>query len=168
MAQPQWITPPGNLGTVAEGLFFTSPVEAVDPDGGTVKYKLIAGALPEGIQVKSNGVVEGVPQAFAKVQGVPTEVAENVTSRFAIRAYVEIPGGIVRLADRTFQLTVTGQDLPQFVTPAGSSGLFYDGDTVSYQIQISDDDPGDVVVVSVEDGELPPGLQVLPNGLITG
>ena len=168
MAQPQWITPPGNLGTVAEGLFFTSPVEAVDPDGGIVKYKLIAGSLPEGIQVKTNGVVEGVPQAFAKVQGVPTEVAENVTSRFAIRAYVEIPGGIVRLADRTFQLTVTGQDLPQFVTPAGSIGLFYDGDTVSYQIQISDDDPGDIVVVSVEDGELPPGLQVLPNGLITG
>ena len=168
MAQPQWITPPGNLGTVAEGLFFTSPVEAVDPDGGIVKYRLIAGQLPEGIQVKSNGVVEGVPQAFAKVQGVPTEVAENVTSRFAIRAYVEIPGGIVRLADRTFQITVTGQDLPQFVTPAGSIGLFYDGDTVSYQIEISDDDPGDVVVVSVEDGELPLGLEVRPNGLITG
>jgi hypothetical protein len=168
MAQPQWITPPGNLGTVAEGLFFTSPVEAVDPDGGIVKYKLIAGTLPEGIQVKANGIVEGVPQAFAKVQGVPTEVAENITSKFAIRAYVEIPGGIVRLADRTFQITVTGQDLPQFVTPAGSIGLFYDGDTVSYQIEISDDDPGDVVVVSVEDGELPPGLQILPNGLITG
>jgi len=168
MAQPVWISPPGDLGTVAEGLFFSTPVVAVDPDGGIVKYKLIAGSLPEGIQVKTNGTVEGVPQAFAKIQGVPTEVAENVTSRFAIRAYVEIPGGTIRLADRTFQITVTGQDLPQFVTPAGSIGLFYDGDTVDYQIEISDDDPGDKVVVTLESGELPPGISVLPNGLLTG
>ena len=76
MAQPVWISPPGDLGTVAEGLFFSTPVVAVDPDGGIVKYKLIAGSLPEGIQVKTNGTVEGVPQAFAKVQGVPIEVSE--------------------------------------------------------------------------------------------
>lgn len=168
MAQPVWITPQGNLGTVAEGLFFTTPVEATDPDGGIVKYRLIAGSLPEGIQVKTNGVVEGVPQAFAKVQGVPTEVSENVTSRFAIRAYVEIPGGIVRLADRTFQLTVTGQDIPQFVTPPGSIGLFYDGDTVDYQIEFTDQDPGDQVVCTLEGGELPPGLSVTTKGVITG
>ena len=126
MAQPQWITPAGNLGTVAEGLFFTTPVIAVDPDGGIVKYRLIAGTLPEGIQVKTNGVVEGVPQAFSTVRGVPTEVSENVTNRFAIRAYTEITGGGIRIADRTFQITVTGQDLPEFVTPAGNIGLFYD------------------------------------------
>ena len=104
MAQPVWISPPGDLGTVAEGLYFSTPVVAVDPDGGIVRYKLIAGSLPEGIQVKTNGVVEGVPQAFATVRGVPTEVSENVTSRFAVRAYVEVPGGIVRLSDRTFTL----------------------------------------------------------------
>ena len=68
MAQPQWITPAGDLGTIAEGLFFQTPVEAVDPDGGTVQYKLIAGTLPAGIQVKSNGVVEGVPVAYALPQ----------------------------------------------------------------------------------------------------
>ena len=153
MAQPQWITPAGNLGTVAEGLFFTTPVIAVDPDGGIVKYRLIAGTLPEGIQVKTNGVVEGVPQAFSTVRGVPTEVSENVTSRFALRAYTEMLNGEIRIADRTFQITVTGQDLPEFVTPAGSIGLFYDGDTVDYQIDFTDQDPGDRVVITMEDGE---------------
>jgi hypothetical protein len=168
MAQPQWITPAGDLGTIAEGLFFSTPVVAVDPDGGTVKYTLIAGSLPEGIQVKTNGVVEGVPQAFATVRGVPTEVSENVTSRFAVRAYVELPGGTRRLADRTFSITVTGQDLPEFITPAGSIGLFYDGNTVEYQIEFTDQDPGDEVVVTLEGGELPPGLTVTADGLITG
>ena len=168
MAQPQWITPAGDLGTIAEGLFFQTPVEAVDPDGGTVKYRLIAGTLPGGIQVKANGVIEGVPAAFASVQGVPIEVSENITSRFAVRAYVETPGGIVRLNDRTFTITVTGQDLPQFITPAGSIGLFYDGDTVQYQILYDDQDNNDLVVVTLEGGELPPGLRVSATGLITG
>jgi hypothetical protein len=168
MAQPQWLTPAGNLGTVAEGLFFTTPVIAVDPDGGMVKYRLIAGTLPEGIQVKTNGVVEGVPLAFSTVRGVPAEVSENVTSRFAIRAYSEGLNGLTRIADRTFQLTVTGQDLPEFVTPAGSIGLFYDGDTVDYQIEFTDQDPGDKVVITLEDGELPPGTSITTTGLITG
>jgi hypothetical protein len=168
MAQPVWISPPGDLGTVAEGLFFSTPVVAVDPDGGIVKYKLIAGSLPEGIQVKTNGTVEGVPQAFATVRGVPIEVSENVTSRFAVRAYVEVPGGIVRLADRTFSITVSGQDLPRFVTPAGGIGLFYDGTTVNYQIQFTDQDPGDRITLTLEDGELPPGLTIDNSGLISG
>ena len=168
MAQPQWITPAGNLGTVAEGLFFTTPVIAVDPDGGIVKYRLIAGTLPEGIQVKTNGIVEGVPQAFSTVRGVPTEVSENVTSRFALRAYTEMLNGEIRIADRTFQITVTGQDLPEFVTPAGSIGLFYDGDTVDYQIDFTDQDPGDRVVITLEDGELPSGVSITSSGLITG
>jgi hypothetical protein len=168
MAQPVWISPPGDLGTVAEGLFFSTPVVAVDPDGGIVKYKLIAGSLPEGIQVKTNGTVEGVPQAFAKVQGVPIEVSENVTSRFAVRAYVEVPGGIIRLTDRTFSITVSGQDLPRFVTPAGGLGLFYDGTTVNYQIQFTDQDPGDRITLTLEDGELPPGLVIDNSGLISG
>jgi hypothetical protein len=168
MAQPVWISPPGDLGTVAEGLFFSTPVVAVDPDGGIVKYKLIAGSLPEGIQVKTNGAVEGVPQAFATVRGVPIEVSENVTSRFAVRAYVEVPGGIIRISDRTFSITVSGQDLPRFVTPAGGIGLFYDGTTVNYQIQFTDQDPGDRITLTLEDGELPPGLVIDNSGLISG
>ena len=86
MAQPVWVTPAGDLGTIAENLFFQVSVIATDPDGGTPVYSLIAGKVPEGIQVTSNGTVEGVPQAYTTVKGTPTEVSENVTSTFAIRA----------------------------------------------------------------------------------
>lgn len=167
MAQPQWTTPAGSLGTIAENLFFNTPVIATDADGGTVKYVLIAGSLPEGIQVRINGSIEGVPVPFARIQGVPTEVAVDVTNQFTIRAYVE-EDNTTRINDRTFSLTVTGQDIPTFVTAAGSLGNFYDGETVEIEIEYSDVDPGDTITVSVETGELPPGLTVSSNGNITG
>ena len=167
MAQPQWITDAGSLGTIAEGLFFNVPVIAEDPDGGTVKYSLVAGELPEGIQVTLNGVVEGVPTPFARVRGVPTEVGEDVTSQFAIRASVT-ENGRTRINDRTFSLTVTGQDIPEFVTPAGSLGIFYDGDQIAIDIEFTDQDPDDTVTVSVESGELPPGLIISSSGTISG
>ena len=167
MAQPQWITPAGSLGTIAEGLFFITPVLAEDPDGGTVKYVLIAGELPEGIQVRINGSVEGTPIPYSRVQGVPAEVGEDVLSQFAIRAYVE-ENGVTRINDRTFSLIVTGQDVPEFVTPAGSLGDFYDGDVIDIDIEFTDQDPGDTVTVSLEAGELPPGLTVSSTGKISG
>ena len=166
MAQPVWVTPAGDLGTIAENLFFQLSVVATDPDGGTPTYKLIAGRLPEGVQVLTNGTVEGVPIAYARVKGTPTEVSENVTSTFAIRA--TSPDGLT-INDRTFSLTVTGQDVPEFTTPAGSLGTFYDCDNVNITIGFTDTDPNDVVTISVDNGELPPGLTLdATTGLISG
>jgi len=166
MAQPVWITPAGDLGTIAENLFFQVPIEATDPDGPKVLYSLIAGKLPEGVQVTKNGSIEGVPLAYARVKGVPTEVAENVTSSFAVRATSTVDG---QINDRTFSLTVTGQDIPEFTTPAGSLGTFFDGDVINLTIGFSDQDPGDVAVISVDNGELPPGLTINPTtGVISG
>ena len=167
MAQPQWITDAGSLGTIAEGLFFNTPVIATEADGGTVKYILVAGELPEGIQIRLNGTIEGVPVPYARVQGVPAEVGEEVTSKFAIRAYVE-ENGTTRINDRTFSLTVTGQDIPEFTTPAGSLGTFYDGDVIDIDIEFTDRDPDDTVTVSFESGDLPPGLSVSSTGTISG
>lgn len=163
MAQPVWATQAGTLGTIAEGLFYNVTVSAVDPDGGAVTYSLVAGSLPEGIQVKTNGTIEGIPSPYVRVSGVPTEVSENVTSKFTIRA----TSG-TRINDRTFSLTVTGQDIPEFVTAAGSLGNFYDGDVVEIDIEFTDNDPGDTVVITVDAGELPPGLVLSPSGTISG
>jgi hypothetical protein len=166
MAQPVWVTAAGDLGTIAENLFFQLSIVATDPDGGTPTYSLIAGRLPEGVQILTNGTVEGVPQAYVSVKGTPTEVSENVTSTFAIRA--TSPDGL-SINDRTFSLTVTGQDIPEFTTPAGSLGTFYDCDNVNITIGFTDSDPGDTVVIDVDNGELPPGLTLNSStGLISG
>lgn len=166
MAQPVWVTAAGDLGTIAENLFFQLTLVATDPDGGTPTYSLIAGRLPEGVQVLTNGTVEGVPQAYISLKGTPTEVSENVTSTFAIRA--TSPDGL-SINDRTFSLTVTGQDIPQFTTAAGSLGTFYDCDNVNITIGFTDTDPNDTVVIDVDNGELPPGLTLNPStGVISG
>jgi large repetitive protein len=169
MAQPIWITPAGDLGTIGEGEFFKQTLAAEDPEGGTLSFQLIAGSLPTGVQVKSNGILEGVPLNKIFVQGVPLNVAEDVTSRFAIRATSTNGSGVSRINDRTFEITVTGADSPEFVTPAGRIGTFFDGTQAEIQIQATDADPGDTLTFSLNAGSLPPGLSLnSTTGLISG
>lgn len=115
----------------------TLPLPQVDATGlmdaefnQHVFFNLISGALPPGVQCADNGLIIGVPKAVASVQGVPFEVARDVTSRFTIRAYTQDftsgTGVIDGIRDRTFSLTVTGNDTPTFVTPAVSIGTFYE------------------------------------------
>jgi hypothetical protein len=134
-----------------------------------VFYTQIAGALPTGLQIADTGTLTGVPRAITSLQGVPVEVAVDVTSKFVIRSYTKtVLGTIDRIADRTFEITITGNDVPKFTTPAGSIGTFYDGDQVNIQIQYTDLDPGELTVVSLASGQLPPGLVLSPTGLISG
>jgi hypothetical protein len=158
MIQPQWITPEGNLGTWDEGTFYDLPVKAVAGDE-PVFYRLISGNLPAGVQLNSNGVIEGIPKNIVTVQGVPQEVAEDTTSKFTIRAFTRnIDGSVKRLNDRTFTVTVSGQDAPRWITPPGNIGSFYDGTQASVQAEFEDRDPGESLTVSLVSGELPPGM----------
>jgi len=169
VAQPQWITDAGSLGVIPEGVFYSVPVQAT-AGSEDVFFRLIAGELPAGIQVTTNGMIEGTPRSIVKVQGVPQEVSEDITSKFAIRAYTVRDGGAIdRIADRTFSITVTGQDVPEFLTPAGQIGIFFDGTKVRIPIRFTDSDPDDNVRIRLLSGELPPGLAVDPRtGVISG
>jgi len=134
------------------------------------RYVVQAGALPAGIQCSDNGLLEGIPRAVASLQGIPFEVAEDVTSKFTVRAYTKTQAGVIdRISERTFTLTVTGQDAPEFTTPAGQIAQYYDGSLVDdLQIGYTDTDPDDVVVVRLIAGKLPTGLTISPKGLISG
>jgi len=173
MAQPVWITPAGSLGTVAEGVFFQLPLLAYDPDAGDVYYEVIAGKLPAGMQCAKSGLIVGIPHAIASLEGVPAEVSRDVTSKFAVRAYTEKIVNdytiVDRIADRTYTITVTGQNPPVFLTPAGLIATYYDGVAVTdLQIAYTDTDPGDIVTVSLIAGQLPIGLTISNKGKISG
>ena len=138
-----------------------------------VFFNLQAGQLPSGIQVSDNGLIVGTPKAVASIQGVPTPVAVDVTSKFTIRAYTKnyINGQYVvdQIRDRTFSITVTGPNPPVFLTPAGQIAQYYDGILVDgFQIQYTDVDPGATVRIRVVNGSLPQGLSVSTTGLISG
>ena len=183
MAQPQWITPAGSLGVIPEGVFYQQNLQAVDPTGGDIFYIVIAGELPAGIQLNTNGQIVGVPSAVAKLQGIPLPVSEDVVSKFTVRAYTNATPP--RIADRTFTLTISGDEPPEFITPPGPltvlnpitgpgqpvrlpANIFYDSDFISIQIEYTDTDVNDEVIVRFVAGELPGGIRVSDTGLISG
>ena len=132
-------------------------------------YTMLAGELPDGIQCTKTGLIAGTPKAVSSVQGVPAEVGKNVTSKFTVRVYTEDANEQpLRVADRTFSITVSGQDIPEWTTPAGSLGTYVDGQLVNIQLQYSDPDPDQTVTVRKVTGELPPGVTVSSTGLLNG
>lgn len=156
MAQPVWITPVGSLGVIPESQTYRYSVVAVDPDGNDVTYSVISGTLPHGIQFSPSGLVSGIPNV----------VSSDVVSRFTVRASTTtLPR---RISDRTFSLTITGNDTPVWNTPSGSIGTYYSGDRVSFQFSWIDDDPADIVEVKLATGQLPAGLSLTPTGLLYG
>jgi len=173
MTQTVWITPPGSLGTIPEGVFYEVPLEATSTDGSPVYFQVIAGKLAPGIEVADDGLIKGVPKAVADVAGVPLQVPADVTNKFAIRAYtVDTTGNvhvISSLSDRTFSLTVSGAQPPVFITPQGQIGEYYDGNQIApLQIDYTTNDIYQPGVITLTAGQLPPGLTISTTGLITG
>jgi len=169
VATPVWITASGSLGVVPEGKFYRISLRAEDPENpipSGVTYELIAGALPSGVQVNTNGTIEGIPISVADFKGVPSEVSENTTSKFAIR--VTSTDDPEDISDRTFTLTVSGQDRPVWVTPEGSIGSWDEGTEVNFQFEAYDLDPGDVITITKATGTFPDGLTLSSDGLLSG
>ena len=164
MAQPVWQTPAGSLGTIPEGVFYSIPLTATADD--TVYYQLIAGALPQGMQINETGILTGIPNAIATLQGVPSDVPVDTFSKFAIRAYTRTGQAINRLADRTFTLEVANNSTPSFNTPPGQLAQFYDG-TLITDIQI-DYTGTENTIVRLLSGSLPPNLTIDSKGKISG
>jgi len=159
--------------TITQTEFSNTPVSLTTATGSMsgevtqhVYYRLIAGTLPSGIQCSDNGLIIGVPQAVASLQGVPFQVNRNVTSKFTIRAYTQnLVNGIVvldQIRDRTFELTVTGNNIPEFTAPPGSfasnNSATFVGSISGYQLTVS----------SVTSGTLYLGMVIRGTGVAQG
>jgi len=148
----EWVTPVGSLGVIPEDVEYTKVLQTTAETA--VSYSLISGNLPAGLLFNSNG----------EIFGTPNLVSKNVTSTFVIRATDELGD----IADRTFSLTIQGQDEPEFITPAGRIGTFYDGSRVNIEVEYTDRDPAETLTVELLTGVLPPGLTLDSTGKITG
>ena len=167
MAQPIWITPAGSLGIIPEGIFYQQSIRAYDPapePGTDIYYRVIAGTLPAGVQCSATGLIAGVPQAIASLQGVPQPVNRNETSKFTVRAYTEneATGAVLRIADRTFTLTVSGNDIPEFTTPYGS---FATNNTASFTGAISGTE---LTVSAIASGTIQNGMVIRGTNIVPG
>tara|TARA_Y100000748_G_scaffold190877_1_gene159796 strand:- start:1452 stop:3965 length:2514 start_codon:yes stop_codon:yes gene_type:complete len=165
MATPVWTTTAGKIATIDEQVAFSLQLEANTSDSTAITYSVIAGSLPAGMQVTTDGLLTGTP----------AEVAKRTLYTFVVRATAG-----TTITDRTFSLDVNGADSPTFTTPSGqlrlddstSVGLYWviDGSSVSLQMQASDSDTraGQQLVYEIVQGELPPGITMSKTGLISG
>lgn len=171
MAAPVWETEAGDLGKIQEAEFYDFQLLCRDPDVDDISsvspgitFTLQSGSLPSGVRLTRSGKCEGYPSCETFVAGVPTNVGQDVTSRFVVRATSS--DGIVD--DRTFELTVVGQDDPLILTAGGLLGTYRDGDWVSHQISATDADPDDELTFSILSGTVPDGVTINSSGLLSG
>lgn len=160
MSRPVWITQDGNLGTFPELEFYSLPLEVYEPTGAPVTFTFLSGQLPPGLQVIKSGVLQGVP-----VVTDPGPGDETRTYKFTIRASSQTPTVVV---DRTFSFTVSNILPPQIIPETQLLGEFFDGTLINRQLFARESNPEAVLVWSIKDGELPPGLQLTPDGLLVG
>ena len=169
MATPVWTTTAGKIATIDEQVAYSLQLEANDPvaigDSTAITYSVIAGSLPAGMQVTTDGLLTGTP----------AEVAKRTLYTFVVRATAG-----TAITDRTFSLDIQGADTPTFTTASGqlrlddstSVGLYWaiDGSEISFQMQATDTDTeaGQTLVYEMVQGELPPGVTISKSGLVSG
>src|SRR5210317_1843069 len=165
MATPVWSTTAGKIATIDEQVAYSLQLEANTSDSTAITYSVIAGSLPAGMQVTTDGLLTGTP----------AEVAKRTLYTFVVRATAG-----TAITDRTFSLDVQGSDTPTFTTASGqlqlddstSVGVYWviDGSSVSFQMQATDTDTraGQSLVYEIVQGSLPPGVTMSENGLISG
>jgi len=160
-----WVTPPGTLGTVPNGQFYSLQLKAVDVHNRAVTYSFLSGELPPGMQVLSTGSLQGVPTLITA-----TKVNASQNFRFTIRA-TNANGNI---SDQAFDISVTNVFGP-IIKPSSSNatepyflGASFDGQYYSLQLSVNELNPNAVITWTITDGELPKGLTLDSNGLISG
>jgi len=237
-SKPVWTTKSGNLGTVPEQTYYELRLQAFDSDfeDAPILFEIVAGEPPKGIHLGGFGTLAGSPFTTVKVVGVPTNVSQATTSKFAVRGRVSdyfttfvgdgsstqfiIPTNIdfeiyrilvleddapisayyvqddtqtnnitiilnraaadgaqivvglysmdSTIADRTFELTVVGENPPNILNPETIIGEYLEGNYLEYQIIALDLDD-DTLEYTIVNGVLPPGVTIdSETGLISG
>lgn len=155
MAQPIWNTPAGTIGTYPATIALSTQLSASPVSPATsVTYILLSGVLPPGITINSSGLISGTP----------TLVTTDTTSTFTIRA----TDNLSNIRDRTFSMKISGVAIPEFTTPEGSILNTLDSVWVELPIAYSNPDSTNTVVVELQEGLLPPGLEINDAGVIRG
>lgn len=155
MLQPEWKTSAGDLGTYPSTESLSIQLTA-DPQfpSNQVFYKVLAGALPAGLNLTMQGIITGTPN------NVPTDSI----SAFTIRA----TDNENNIRDRTFSLTISGSNNPKLTTLPGSIITTVDSVYVNYKLKYTNPIVNNHITMIVSSGNLPPGLYLTSDGVIKG
>ena len=159
MSQINWITPSGQIASVAEETFLTFQLRAKDTQGIFLTYSVIAGKLTHGLQLTRDGMIQGVSSVEEASVG-----QEEYYQTFTVRA----SNGRGQISDRTFSIVTNAISQPQIIPKDISLGTWYDGYFFDTQLVATDQNSILGLQWTVVDGELPLGLQLTPDGRLFG
>lgn len=161
MANPIWLTGMGqktvNLGTVTEGAYFEYPLDAYDPNSGTVTFKFLAGTLPPGIRINPNGYIQGGPYL---------NTVDNKTTSYEFTVRASDQHGLI--SDKSFSMTVANVNPPLITPRVADLGEVFDGTYYSLQLYATELNPNAKLTWTISSGALPNGLSITDGGLISG
>lgn len=162
MTTPKWITPPGFIGTATERTESIFPLQVVDTTSTT--FSILSGTLPPGLTLSSTGTVSGI--AFS--------VSLLTSSKFAVRAR-----NTYGISDRSFVIDTIGPTEPNWITASGYLNIGPNSQLYAINTQYIEfkfEAISDVVplgqnlryYIGDNDGQLPPGLRLAENGVVSG
>lgn len=156
MAQPIWTTPVGTLGNYPYNVLLRYQLIAtpVAPATSIVGYAIISGTLSSGLSMDELGLIYGTPSL----------VPNGTVSAFTVR----VTDNLGNIRDRTFSIEISASLVPQFTTPEGILISTQDSVWTSIQLEYSNPDPTNEVAIELQEGILPPGLEISRTGLIQG
>lgn len=120
---PEWVTPTGFIGAFNEGSNIDYALIASDPDANIATYKVVSGALPDGVTVNT---ISG------HILGTIGQVSQDTTFTFTVR----VTDKTDLFADRQFNLVVKNVGtMVAWQTPSGSLGSGDSGADYSNQVK---------------------------------
>lgn len=154
-SHPVWTTPSGAIGTypsqVAMSFQFVASVTA---PGTSITYAKLSGSLPPGLTISTTGLLSGTPAISTK----------DTAYQFVVR----VTDDLGKIADRGFNITVSGVASPTFTTPTGTILSTNDSTWIELPIEYSNPVSTNPISIRIVQGQLPPGLEINSNGLIRG
>ena len=157
MSYITWQTPAGNLGIIPHSESFEKALVATDSSSSPINYRLLSGVLPPGMQIVPNGAIQGVPNINTDIVG------KTITYKFVVRAGTT--AGAV--ADRTFDITISGVMAPILKPAAQNLGNIFDG--IRYRFQFSaSNSTFSGLEYTINKGSVPLGLTLSSTGLLSG
>lgn len=155
MSQPIWNTSSGSIGGYPSAIAMSFQLSATPvAPATTVTYTIISGSLPDGISMDERGLISGTT--------LPS--LTDTTTTFVVRA----TDNNQNIKDRTFQITISGSAIPEFVTLPGNVITTIDSTWIEIPIEYSTQSTDVAVSVRLVSGSLPPGVEINEEGIIRG
>lgn len=155
MADPVWVTTPGDIGTYPSLLPMEFQFNAYPVNPATsLTFFIINGSLPVGLTLSTSG----------KISGVPALSISKTSYRIVVRAQ----DNLFNKKDRVFNLVVSAANTLQFVTQPGLIANYPALLPIEFQIEAFSVLVPSTITYSITSGSLPPGLSMDSEGLISG